>query len=264
MPHETHFCPTGSEGHGARISCPCRGHWVVLIPSTSLGTTPGCQNLHPWDILVVCILILGLICTFCSHFYDLRGSQDLGTGEPISSGQWANRERNLYPWPTPSWKLFPSLYRPKVKFPLGAVKELEVTKSWRFIVPWRGSQKAEWKWDCFYIRPRDLEDRVQTIWICSFTVHLGNPAKLSNLFFFCKIKTISKILPTEDSRQVFFCFFFVIAGLMFQSSFLYDKPWAVHSAGAGLCFCVMVAFIHGACFVVISSEFTRQEAKHCS
>ena len=99
---------------------------------------------------------------------------------------------------------FPPFYSSKVNFPLGAAKELKVTKSWQFTVLWRASQKAKWKWDCFHIRPLYLEDRIQTVWICSFTVHLGNPHKVQYcwfvVFFSPQAKTISKTLPAENSN----------------------------------------------------------------
>lgn len=89
----------------------------------------------------------------------------------------------LLPCSAPAWKLFPSLSTAQGQFSLGAAKELKVTKSWQFTVPWRASQKAKWKWDCFHIRPLYLEDRIQTVWICGFTVHLGNPHKVQWVFF---------------------------------------------------------------------------------
>lgn len=156
---------------------------------------------------------------------------------------------------------FPPFYSSKVNFPLGAAKELKVTKSWQFTVPWRASQKAKWKWDCFHIRSLYLEDRIQTVWICSFTVHLGNPHKVQCCFFFpLKPKQYQKhFLQRTLTRQNSFL---SLLGWCFQGFISQDKSYMVHLDGALVDFCIMMAVIHRACFVVISLDFMREAAEN--
>lgn len=170
----------------------------------------------------------------CPHFCDLRGSQDHGAGESISFGQWENREKETsVPVPHQLENYFPPFCSSKVKFPLGAAKELKVTKkkkSWQFTMPWRVSQKVKWKWDCFHIRPLYLEDRIQTVWICSFTVHLGNLTKSCFFVFYffpLKPKQYQKhfLQRTLTRQNSFFCHHWAD---VFKDSFLkISLTWSI-------------------------------------
>ena len=214
----------------------------------------GCLHLHP--IWHPCCLHpyfgvnVHLCHTFCPHFCELRGSKDLGTGEPINSGLWAPREKGNHALaPHQTENRSPSLYSSKVKFPMGAVKELKVAKNWQFTVPWRGSQKAKWKWNCFYIRPLSVEGRIQTVWICCFTVHSGTPTKLSN--FFVKPKQHKKyFLKRTLDRTLFLsllnCFQGFISFFSFSFYFREGKRGRERGRETSVCRCLLHA-THLAC-----------------
>lgn len=79
--------------------------------------------------------------TFCPHFWDFGGSTGCGTEEPRLLGN--KQAENETSTPHQLEQCFPPLYSPKVSFPLGALKGLEVTESWQLTMLWRGSQKGK-------------------------------------------------------------------------------------------------------------------------
>lgn len=171
------------------ISCESAEERIIFIPNVLLGTAPDWPPGSPSCVAVLSTSCCGIHVHLCPQLVlvsvtseGLRISVQDNPCDLFNEKTEKNRTSALCS--TPAWKLFPPFYNSKVNFPLGAAKKLKVTKSWQFTVPWRASQKAKWKWDCFHIRPLYLEGRIQTVWICSFTVHLGNPHKVQYCVFF--------------------------------------------------------------------------------
>lgn len=139
------------------IGCASTGHWLFLFLMLRWELLlAGWLNLHPlWHSYLHSSLGVNMhLHPTLSPF--LRPQRLQGSYYRRIFGQWANRKKETSaPVPHQFENCSPSLYSSKVKFPLGAVRELKVTESLQFIAPWRGSQAAKWKWDCFHIRPLD-------------------------------------------------------------------------------------------------------------